>query len=174
MSADSPSDQLSESPSKITPAQQAAILAEAMPYIRRFHGKIVVVKYGGNAMTDDTLKRAFADLLPDEILSRPKQPYRSPDAASFFAGGVPTWVNEVVSTDAVLAAGVFQPSAVEALLDKVRRSGGVRMGNTDNMRVLAVLSTQLLHREFIAGDGSSPADRPPAQPMTVIDHVTAR
>jgi len=120
------------------------------------------------------LKRAFADLLPDEILSRPKQPYRSPDAASFFAGGVPTWVNEVVSTDAVLAAGVFQPSAVEALLDKVRRSGGVRMGNTDNMRVLAVLSTQLLHREFIAGDGSSPADRPPAQPMTVIDHVTAR
>ncbi|NLD68444.1 MAG: acetylglutamate kinase [Limnobacter sp.] len=60
MSADSPSDQLSESPSKITPAQQAAILAEAMPYIRRFHGKIVVVKYGGNAMTEDRLKQSFA------------------------------------------------------------------------------------------------------------------
>lgn len=60
MSADSPSDQLAESPAKITPAQQAAILAEAMPYIRRFHGKIVVVKYGGNAMTDDRLKQSFA------------------------------------------------------------------------------------------------------------------
>jgi acetylglutamate kinase len=45
---------------RITPAQQAAILAEAMPYIRRFHGKIVVVKYGGNAMTDEKLKQSFA------------------------------------------------------------------------------------------------------------------
>ncbi len=40
--------------------QKAAILAEALPYIRRFHGKTVVVKYGGNAMTDDALKRGFA------------------------------------------------------------------------------------------------------------------
>ncbi|MFO1301509.1 MAG: acetylglutamate kinase [Burkholderiaceae bacterium] len=31
-----------------------------MPYIRRFHGKIVVVKYGGNAMTDEKLKQSFA------------------------------------------------------------------------------------------------------------------
>ncbi|MFM1860280.1 MAG: hypothetical protein RL133_1780 [Pseudomonadota bacterium] len=40
--------------------QKAAILAEALPYIRRFHGKTVVVKYGGNAMTDEALKRNFA------------------------------------------------------------------------------------------------------------------
>ncbi|MEY3572495.1 MAG: acetylglutamate kinase [Burkholderiaceae bacterium] len=40
--------------------QKAAILAEALPYIRRFHGKTVVVKYGGNAMTDEALKRSFA------------------------------------------------------------------------------------------------------------------
>ena len=40
--------------------QKAAILAEALPYIRRFHGKTVVVKYGGNAMTDEALKRGFA------------------------------------------------------------------------------------------------------------------
>ncbi len=45
---------------QIAPAQKAAILAEAMPYIRRFHGKIVVVKYGGNAMTDERLKQSFA------------------------------------------------------------------------------------------------------------------
>jgi acetylglutamate kinase len=49
-----------DSPPRITPAQQAATLAEAMPYIRRFHGKIVVVKYGGNAMTDEKLKQSFA------------------------------------------------------------------------------------------------------------------
>ncbi|MBM3375520.1 MAG: acetylglutamate kinase [Betaproteobacteria bacterium] len=40
--------------------QKAAILAEALPYIRRFHGKTVVVKYGGNAMTDEALKQSFA------------------------------------------------------------------------------------------------------------------
>ena len=40
--------------------QKAAILAEALPYIRRFHGKTVVVKYGGNAMTDEALKQGFA------------------------------------------------------------------------------------------------------------------
>ena len=40
---------------------KAATLAAALPWLKRYHGKIVVVKYGGNAMTDDTLKRAFAE-----------------------------------------------------------------------------------------------------------------
>jgi len=40
--------------------QKAQILAEALPYIRRFHGKTIVVKYGGNAMTDEKLKHSFA------------------------------------------------------------------------------------------------------------------
>ncbi len=39
---------------------KAQILAEALPYIRRFHGKTIVVKYGGNAMTDEKLKHSFA------------------------------------------------------------------------------------------------------------------
>jgi len=37
------------------------VLIEALPWLQRFHGKIVVVKYGGNAMVDDELKRAFAE-----------------------------------------------------------------------------------------------------------------
>ena len=39
---------------------KAAVLAEALPWLKALHGKIVVVKYGGNAMTDDLLKAAFA------------------------------------------------------------------------------------------------------------------
>jgi acetylglutamate kinase len=39
---------------------KAGILAEALPWMQRFHGRIVVVKYGGNAMVDDELKQAFA------------------------------------------------------------------------------------------------------------------
>ena len=38
----------------------AKVLAEALPYIQRFHGKTIVIKYGGNAMVDDKLKRGFA------------------------------------------------------------------------------------------------------------------
>jgi len=44
-----------------TPADvMAKVLAEALPYIRRFHGRTIVVKYGGNAMTDERLKACFA------------------------------------------------------------------------------------------------------------------
>jgi acetylglutamate kinase len=44
----------------ITPADEASILAEALPYIKKFHGRTIVVKYGGNAMTDENLKQCFA------------------------------------------------------------------------------------------------------------------
>ena len=35
-------------------------LVESLPYIKQFHGKTIVIKYGGNAMTDDELKKSFA------------------------------------------------------------------------------------------------------------------
>ena len=38
----------------------ARVLTEALPYIRRFQGKTIVIKYGGNAMVDDALKHGFA------------------------------------------------------------------------------------------------------------------
>ena len=44
----------------LAPGIKAAVLAEALPYIKRFHGKTIVVKYGGNAMTDEHLKLCFA------------------------------------------------------------------------------------------------------------------
>jgi acetylglutamate kinase len=43
-----------------TATDKARVLAEALPYIQRFHGKTIVVKYGGNAMTEDGLKADFA------------------------------------------------------------------------------------------------------------------
>ena len=42
------------------PAAIAPVLAEALPYIQHFHGHTIVIKYGGNAMTDESLKRSFA------------------------------------------------------------------------------------------------------------------
>ena len=40
---------------------KASVLAEALPWLERFHGATIVVKYGGNAMTDDALKSSFAE-----------------------------------------------------------------------------------------------------------------
>ncbi|HQP29568.1 MAG TPA: acetylglutamate kinase, partial [Syntrophales bacterium] len=48
----------------VDPIQQsmarADVLLEALPYIRRFYNKTIVIKYGGHAMADDALKNAFA------------------------------------------------------------------------------------------------------------------
>ena len=46
--------------SHIAPREKAEILAQALPYIQRFHGRTIVVKFGGNAMIDEALKTAFA------------------------------------------------------------------------------------------------------------------
>ena len=42
-------------------AAKAAVLIESLPWLKRFAGKIIVIKFGGNAMVDDDLKRAFAE-----------------------------------------------------------------------------------------------------------------
>ena len=52
---------MTDTTTAVNPAQQAQILAQAMPYIRKFHGKTLVIKYGGNAMTDPALQQAFAE-----------------------------------------------------------------------------------------------------------------
>lgn len=46
--------------SDLEPKIKAEILAEALPYIQKFHGKTIVIKYGGNAMTEEKLKHGFA------------------------------------------------------------------------------------------------------------------
>lgn len=115
------------------------------------------------------LKREFADLVPESILRRPKQPYRAPDASSFFKGAMRDWMERAVTERAIEDAGVFDYPAVAALFAKCAAVRGERMSNTDNMRVLAVLSTQLAHGLFIAGDGSGPAPRAAPTPVAAMD-----
>ncbi|OBH25385.1 acetylglutamate kinase [Mycobacterium sp. E342] len=45
---------------ELSTAVKAQVLAEALPWLKQLYGKVIVIKYGGNAMTDDTLRRAFA------------------------------------------------------------------------------------------------------------------
>jgi acetylglutamate kinase len=44
----------------VSPAVKAEVLAQALPYIKKYHGKTIVIKYGGNAMTENRLKEGFA------------------------------------------------------------------------------------------------------------------
>ncbi len=51
---------MSEATAKLPAATKARILGEALPYIKRFFDKTIVIKYGGNAMTEPKLKDCFA------------------------------------------------------------------------------------------------------------------
>jgi asparagine synthase (glutamine-hydrolysing) len=117
------------------------------------------------------LKVAFEDMIPDTILKRPKQPYRAPDAPSFFFACYLDWINEVTNESSLKNAGIFNPKAVFRFINKCLRVKGHKMSNTDNMRVVAILSTMLVHHHYIVNDGSNGKDQMPAEPIKVIDKV---
>jgi asparagine synthase (glutamine-hydrolysing) len=107
----------------------------------RFKMKVLREKY--------LLKRCAASLVPPAILNRHKQPYRAPDAASFFSGDAPDYVDELLSPERIRDSGLFHAPAVEKLLLKARRGGISSI--SDNMAVVALLSTQLLIERFLRG-----------------------
>ena len=89
------------------------------------------------------LRRALHGLLPEEILGRTKQPYRAPDAQSFFAGSAPLdFVADLLSAERVRASGYFDAPAVSRLFDKCR--AGRATGFADNQAFVGILSTMLL------------------------------
>lgn len=119
------------------------------------------------------LRHAFSDLVPEQIRHRPKQPYRAPDAASFFQEGkTPDWVADVLSSESLLASGLFDVKQVQHLAAKARKRSHL-FGNTDNMRIIAVLSTQLIHQQFISGTAFAGQSRRPPEPVHIVD-LTAR
>jgi asparagine synthase (glutamine-hydrolysing) len=96
------------------------------------------------------LKRLGRELLPREVLDRPKQPYRAPDAPSFFGDHEPEWLSAVTTEQALQNAGIFEPKAALALLAKCRsKASDQPFSNTDNMAIVGVLSAQLLHHQLI-------------------------
>jgi len=105
------------------------------------------------------LKKASLGQVPQAILARKKQPYRAPDALSFVGEDAPSWISEMLCESSVAQAGIFEPKAVELLWNKcIRRRNDGQFSNSDNMAVVGVLSTQLLHENMIKrtpGGGTS-------------------
>jgi len=93
------------------------------------------------------LKQAALPWLPDLIRQRPKRPYRAPIHRSFFNDATPDYVEELLSPASIKAAGLFKPGAVEQLTSKVR--AGAPIGETDDMALVGILSTQLVHHLFV-------------------------
>lgn len=108
------------------------------------------------------LKRAAGRLVPEEIVGRPKQPYRAPEAAAFF--GTPErplrneYADDMLSPAQIRSTGVFQARAVERLVDKVR--SGRAIGTKDNMALVGILSTQILFDRLIHNSGPARQDFP--------------
>jgi asparagine synthase (glutamine-hydrolysing) len=93
------------------------------------------------------LKRAAAAAVPAEILARKKQPYRAPDAAALINA---TYIEEMLCARALRDAGVFEPQPVLQLVGKCRARAAGPFSNADNMALVGILSTQLLHHHMIA------------------------
>jgi asparagine synthase (glutamine-hydrolysing) len=101
------------------------------------------------------LKQAAGDLIPAIQRRRPKQPYRAPEAASFFDPATgrarAPYVEDLLSEPNLTAAGIFNPKPVRLLVEKARRgkAGSIR----DGMALVAILSTQLVSAQFVHGFG---------------------
>ena len=94
------------------------------------------------------LRSVLGRHLPAEIVERPKQPYRAPDAESFVGAEAPEYVAALLSPEAIARAGYFEPRAVARLAAKCARTLP-HVSTGDNMAFMAVLSTQLLHSHFV-------------------------
>jgi len=93
------------------------------------------------------LKLASDGLIPASIRGRPKQPYRAPDGKSFFTSVMQEYASELLSARALRQNGIFDASAVSALVSKFKagRANGVK----DNMALIGILSTQIVVDRFI-------------------------
>jgi asparagine synthase (glutamine-hydrolysing) len=93
------------------------------------------------------LKRAVADLLPEETWRRAKRPYRAPIHRSFFNESTPDYVRELLAPEDVERRGLFNPRATTHLTGKIE--GGIQPGESDDMALVGILSSQLVHRLFV-------------------------
>ncbi len=95
------------------------------------------------------LKKLANAWLPQEILQRPKRPYRAPIHRSFFnEGAMPDYVRELLSPRWIEETALFKVDAVFQLVQKLL--GGKRLGETDDMALAGILSSQLVYKQFIA------------------------
>ena len=93
------------------------------------------------------LKCCIGDLIPPSIRLRAKQPYRAPEGNSFFCGKTQDYVKELLSAERIEQDGLFNPAAVQLLVEKFRDNRAI--GIKDNMALVGIVSTQILVDQYI-------------------------
>jgi asparagine synthase (glutamine-hydrolysing) len=115
------------------------------------------------------LKEVFRNIVPARILNRQKHPYRAPIGPSLFKASN-SLIEEYLSDRSLKDTGLFDPVKVKRLLFKLR------MGNlgseTDNMAIIGILSSQIIHRQFISQFHGAAV--PPSTPSFMTDRKTGR
>lgn len=125
--------------------------ARVMEYCCRIPPGLLLPGLREKAVLKTLAKRA----VPPAIISRPKQPYRAPDALCFVGPAAPDWIAEVLAPETLVATGLFEPQMVTNLQKKleasIRKNGPhVAPSNTDNMAMVSIISAQLLHLNMIS------------------------
>jgi len=93
------------------------------------------------------LKKLMTGRIPESIGKRPKQPYRAPISSVFLGKERPEYVSEMLSEKQSRHAGIFDYPSVAALLGRIEKTGTA--SEMDNMVIPSVISTHLLHSQFI-------------------------
>jgi asparagine synthase (glutamine-hydrolysing) len=95
------------------------------------------------------LRRVGRRLVPPEIGRRPKRPYRAPIHRSFFNGQPSEYVRDLLSPGNLAMTGYFKPDAVARLVSRIGQN--LPTNETDDMALAGILSTQLVHQQFVSG-----------------------
>lgn len=113
------------------------------------------------------LKKAMKNMVPESILRRPKQPYRAPIKSVFISETLPEYVEEMLSDTYTKSAGIFNEDSVKAVLNRIGKTGTA--SETDNMILTAVISTHLLHHQFIKDHNEDFIKGEPANLKVITD-----
>ena len=95
------------------------------------------------------LKQAAQNLIPPELIDRPKQPYRAPISQCFLGDRPPDYVEDLLSESAIRRNGYFDVKRVSNFLAKCRQHEGRILSERENMALVGILSTQLLDHLFL-------------------------
>ena len=103
-----------------------------------------------NGMTEKyLLRKTFEHELPPTVSKRPKQPYRAPIHGVFPRTSRSDYVDDLLSEQALKRSGYFNPAKVAGLVKKTRSLDATSPAETHDMAFLGVLSTQLIHHQYI-------------------------
>lgn len=118
------------------------------------------------------LKKAFQELLPWQITRRPKQPYRAPVRELFSLHTEPDggYVNALLSAAQLKQSGYFNVNRVGSLFARYRGQANGFTTEAQNMALIGILSTQILHQQFVDANPARGTDA--LEPDRIIDATT--